>query len=79
MLVHPSVNFGVLPVDESRGVAHTNLETDLVTNEDFEFLNGPFPELELVLGSRGICTEVRIEQDLVQQHVVSKAERRRKC
>jgi hypothetical protein len=43
-----------------------NLETNLVTNEGFEFLNGPFPELELVLWSRGICAEVRIEYDLVQ-------------
>ena len=43
-----------------------NLETDLVANKGFEFLNGPFPELELVLGSRRVCAEVRIEYDLVQ-------------
>jgi len=77
MFVHPSVNFGVL--GESRGAAHTNLKTNLVTDKDLEFLNGPFPELELVLGSRGVCTEMRIEQDIVQQHVVGEAERRRKC
>ena len=38
-----------------------DLETNLVTSKGFELLNGPFPELELVLGSRGVCTEVRIE------------------
>jgi len=43
-----------------------NPETDLVANEGFKFLNGPFPELELVLGSGRVCAEVGIEYDLVQ-------------
>jgi len=56
-----------------------NLETDLVANEGFKFLNGPFPELELVLGSRRVCAEVGIKYDLVQQHVVDVVECLRKC
>ena len=38
-----------------------NLQTNLVTNKVFEFLNSPFPEPELVFGSRGVRAEVRIE------------------
>lgn len=55
-----------------------NLETNLVANKGFEFLNGPFPELELVLGSGRVCAEVGIEYDLVQ-HVVGVVECLRKC
>ena len=48
---------------------------DLVTNQGLEFMNGPFPEFELVLGGRGVCAEVGIKQDPVQYHVVKVAER----
>ena len=55
------------------------LETNLVTNKGLEFLNGPFPEPELVLESGGVGAEMRVEQDLVQQHVMSATERPRGC
>ena len=67
MVVYPHIYFGVL-FNGSDTMCNSIriLNANLVTNQGFEFLNGPFPELQLVLGGRGVCAEVGIKQDLAQ-------------
>ena len=55
------------------------LKVDLVTKEGFQSLNGPLPEFKLMFWGRWVCTEVRVKQDLVQQHVVNVGERPGRC